>query len=149
MGTLPVAGHPPLGGACSLSSLLDEVRALPGQCAESQTGGGVERRLELLLLGHSPKCPQRVFFFLGKSSCSILWLPPYKEGPVLSHSPPLQLGRGLSRSGSHTSQLSTLLSQCPWSPWVYHFVLIPLPATTGNQVSHSVAWAFFDRGGGR
>ena len=45
--------------------------------------------------------PQRVFFFLGKSSCSILWLPPYKEGPVLSHSPPLQLDWGLSGLG-HT-----------------------------------------------
>ena len=32
---------------------------------------------------------------------------PYKEGPVLSHSPPLQLDQGLSRSGSHTAQLST------------------------------------------
>ena len=29
---------------------------------------------------------------MGKSSCSILRLPPYKKGPVLSQSPPLQLG---------------------------------------------------------
>ena len=116
----PVAGHPPLVGACSLSP---------------PKGGGVERRLELLLQGNSPKCPRGSFSFWEKSSCSILWLPLYKEGPVLSHSPPLQLGRGLSGSGSHTAQLSTLLSQHPWSPWVYHFVLIPHPATSGNQVS--------------
>ena len=32
--------------------------------------------------------------FWEKSSCSILWLPPYKEGPDLSHSPPLQLAGG-------------------------------------------------------
>ena len=43
--------------------------------------------------GEFPKVPPWVFFFLGKFSCSILWLPPYQEGPVLSHSPPLQLGR--------------------------------------------------------
>ena len=88
-----------------------------------------------------PKVPQRVFFFLGQSSCSILWHPLYKEGPDLSHSPPLQLGRGLSGSGSHAAQLSTLLSQRLLSPWVFHFLLIPLPATSGNWVSHSVAQA--------
>ena len=37
---------------------------------------------------------------------------PYKEGRVLSHSSPLQLGRGLSRSGTHMAQLSTLPGQC-------------------------------------
>ena len=87
----------------------------------------MEGRLELLLQGNSPKCPRGSFSFWEKSSCLILWLPLYKEGPDLSHSPPLQLGRGLSRSGSHTAQLSTLLSQHLWSPWVFHFVLIPLP----------------------
>ena len=35
---------------------------------------------------------------------------PYKEGPVLSHSPPLQPDRGLSGSGPHMTQLSTLPS---------------------------------------
>ena len=132
-----------LPGACSLSSLRDEVRTVP-------MGGRVERRLELLMQGNSPKCPRGSFSFWEKSSCSILWLPPCKEGLVLSHSPPLQLVRGLSGSGSHVAQLSTLLSQRPrlWSPWVYHFVLIPLIATSGNQVSHSVAQALFVRGGG-
>ena len=86
---------------------------------------------------------------MGKSWCSILQLPPYKEGPVLSHSPPLQLDLGLSESGPDMAQLSTLLSPCPQSPWVYHFILIPHPATSGNQVSHSVPQALFDRGGGR
>ena len=112
-------------------------------------GGWVERRLELLLQRNSPKCSRGSFSVWGKSSCSLLWLPLYKEGPVLSHSPPLQLGQGLSGSGSHAAQLSTLLSQCPWSPWVFHFILIPLPATSGNQVSHTVARALFGRGGGR
>ena len=71
---------------------------------------------------------------------------PYKEGPVLSHSPPLQLDPGLSRSGTHTAQLSTLPSLCPQSWWVFHFVLIPLPETSINQVSLSVAQALFGRG---
>ena len=97
--------------------------------------------------GNSPKCPRGSFSFGVKSSCSMLWLPLYKEGPVLSHSPPLQLGRGLSRSGSHAAQLSTLLGQRPWSPWVFHFILIPLPETLGNLISHSVAQALFGRGG--
>ena len=99
--------------------------------------------------GKLPKVPPRVFFFLGKSSCSILWLPLYKEGPILSHSPPLQLDRGLSGSGSHRAQLSILPSQRPQSLWVYHFVLIPLSATSSNQVSHGVAEALFGKGGSR
>ena len=71
-----------------------------------------------------PKVPLRVFFFLRKSSCSILPLPPYKEGPVLSHSPPLQLDRDCLGQG-HTAQFSTPPGRCPWSPWVYHFSLFP------------------------
>ena len=143
LGTLPVAGHPPLCGAYSLSSLQNEVRTFP------LMGGRVDRRLELLLQGNSPKCPRGSFSFWEKSSCSLLCLPPYKEGPVLSHSPPLQLGQGLSGSGSHAAQLSTLLGQHPWSPWVFHFVLIPLPVTLSNQVSHSVVQALFGRGVGQ
>ena len=150
MGTLPVAGHPPPGGACSLSSLRDEVWTLPSGCAQSPDGWVAEWRGEWSCCCWGiPQNALRVFFFLGKSSCSILWLPPYKEGHILSHTPPLQLGRRLSGSGSHMAQLSTLLSQRPWSPWVYHFLLIPLPATSGNQVSHSVAQPLFGRGGGR
>ena len=74
---------------------------------------------------------------------------PYKEGPVLSHNPPLQLHRELSWSVPYTAQLSTLPSPCPQSPCVYHFVLIPLPATSSNQVSLSAAQALFCRGGSR
>ena len=103
----------------------------------------MERRLELLLQGNSPKCPRGSFSFWEKSSCSLLWPSPYKEGPDLSHSPPLQLGRGLSGSGSHAAHLSTLLGQRLWSPWVFLFVLIPLPVTSGNWVSHSIAQALF------
>ena len=69
---------------------------------------------------------------------------PYKEGPVLSHSPPLTLDQGLSRPGLNTAQLSTLPNQ---HPWVYHFVLIPLPVTSSNQVSLGAAQALFGRGG--
>ena len=43
---------------------------------------------------------------------------PYKEGPVLSQSPPLQLAPGQSGSGPVTAQLLTLPSQRPQSPWV-------------------------------
>ena len=54
---------------------------------------------------------------------------------------------GLSGSGPHMAQLSTLPSQHTQSPWVYHFVLIPLPATSSNQVSLGAAQALFGRGG--
>ena len=97
--------------------------------------------------GEFPKVRPRIFFFLGISSRSILWLPLYKEGPVLSHSPPLQLVQGLSGSGSHRTQLSTLPSQYPWSLWVYHFVLTTLPETSSNQVSLGAAQALFGRRG--
>ena len=68
----------------------------------------MERRLELLLQGNSPKYPRGSFSFGEKSSCSILWLPPYKEGPVLSHSPPIQLGRGWP--GQDSTQPNSQLS---------------------------------------
>ena len=73
----------------------------------------------------------------------------YKEGPVLLRSPPLQLDWGLSGSGPNTAQLSTLPSQRPQSPWVYYFVLIPLPGTSSNQVSLGVAQALLGKGGSR
>ena len=80
----------------------------------------------------------------------MLLLPPYKEGPVLSHSPPLWLDSGLSGSGPNVAQLSTLPGWCPWSlVCLLHFVLIPLPETSSNQVSLSAAQALFGRGGSR
>ena len=96
-----------------------------------------------------PKLPPSLFFSLFLFEKFLLLNPaaPYKEGPVLSHSPPLQLDLGLSGSGPHMTQLSTLPSWCPQSPWIYHFVLIPLPATSSNQVSLSAAQALFGRGG--
>ena len=62
------------------------------------------------------------FFFFTFSEKFLLLNPatPYKEGPVLSHSPPLQLDRGLSVSGPNTAQLSTLPS---WE----HMVSVGLP----------------------
>ena len=90
----------------------------------------------------APKC-----LFLFEKILLLNPATPYKEGPVISHSPPLELDQGLSRSVSHMAQLSTFPRQCPQSPWVYHFVLIPFPATSSNQVSLSVAQALFGRGG--
>ena len=75
--------------------------------------------------GEFPKVPLRVFFFLRKYSCSILLLPLHKEGPVLSHSPPLQLdpdcwGQGSTwpnsqlSPGAHSLHVFTTLR--PYSP---------------------------------
>ena len=104
MRTLPSRWAHSLVGACGFSFLQEEVRTVPGQCAQSLVhahtpqfmctlprgvGGWVERRLELLLQGNSQSAPEGLFLF-GK----ILLLnpeAPYKEGPVLSLSPPLQL----------------------------------------------------------
>ena len=98
----------------------------------------------------APKC---LFFFLPLFLFQKILLlnpaSPYKEGPVLSHSPPLQLDQGLSRSGPNTAQLSTFPTWYPQSLWVYHFVLIPLPATSSNQVSLGAAETLFGRGGSR
>ena len=129
----PVAGHSPR--LVPVVSAFSEMRCghslvgahmpwMSGWPGGEETGG--------IASGEFPKVSPRVFFFWGKSSCSILHLPPYKEGPVLSHSPPLQLDWGLSGSASHTAQLSTLPSQRLQSPWVYHFILIPLPVTSSN-----------------
>ena len=79
---------------------------VPGGCPGGEDTGDVAP-------GKFPKVFLRVYFFLEKSSCSILPLPLYKEEPILSHSPPLQLDQGLSRSGPHTAQLSTLPSLAP------------------------------------
>ena len=112
----------------------------------------LERRLELLLQENSPNCCQvslslSFFFPLFLFEKFLLLNPaaPYKEGPVLSHSPPLQLEQGLSRTDM--AQLSTLSSRCTRSLWVYYFVLIPLPATSSNQVSLGAAQTLFGRGG--
>ena len=90
MSTLPVAVHPAPGGVYSLSSLQDEVRALPGGWAHSPATGHTPQggacslsslRDEVhtvpqgwwgreetgaVAAGEFPKVPQRVFFFLGK-----------------------------------------------------------------------------------
>ena len=63
----------------------------PWEHRTGRVGGLVERRPELFPQGNSRKCSPRVFFFFGKSSCLVLQLPLYKEGPVLSLSPPLLL----------------------------------------------------------
>ena len=121
MQILPFAGHPPPDGSCSLSSLQDEVRALPGSWAHSRLLGTLPRVVPVVsapsemrcaqspdrwwggegtgavAAGEFPKVPQRVFFFLGKI------LPLYPVAPSLQGRACLltQLGWGLSRSGSH------------------------------------------------
>ena len=92
----------------------------------------------------SPEC-----LFLFEKILVLNPASPYKEGPVFSHSPPLQLDKGLSGSGPHMAQLSALPSWRQQSLWVYHFVLIPLPATLSNQVSLGAAQTLFGRGGSR
>ena len=60
--------------------------------------------------GEFPKLPLSVSFFSLFPFEKFLLLDPatpYKEGPVLSHSPPLQLDWRLSRSESDRAQLST------------------------------------------
>ena len=100
-------------------------------------GGWVERRLELLLQEKFQNCPWVSLFFTFSFWEIFTFNPasPYSEGPVLSHSPPVQLDQGLSGSGPLTAQLSTIPSQRTQSLWVYHFVLIPLPVNSSNQVS--------------
>ena len=96
--------------------------------------------------------PECLFFFslfLFEKFLLINPATPYKEGLVLSHSPPLQVDQGLSESGPVKVQLSTLPSPHTQSLGVYHFILIPLPGTSSNQVSLGAAQTLFGRGGGR
>ena len=127
------------------------MRTLPGaiHITNGLQHSWVWRRLEWLLQKNSPNCPQVSLFSLFLFEKFLLLNPatPYKEGPVLLHNPPLQLDRGLSRSGPITAQLSTVPSLHTWFPWVYHFILIPLPVTSSNQVSVGAAQTLFGRGG--
>ena len=170
MRTLPcgwVDGLPPPVDACSLSSLQDEVHALPGGWAHSSFLGTLPRVVPVFSAPSEMRCsqsPERVvgwradwscccrgipqsapeiFFLFGKNppagSCGSLLR---RKGLTFTQ-PTLQLGCGLSGSGFQVAPLSTLLSQFLRSPWVFHFGLIPLPATLGNQACHSVAQALF------
>ena len=75
----------------------------------------------MAVAGELAKDPQVFLFSLFLFEKFFLLKPAtlYKEGPVLSHSSPLQLDWGLSRSGPITTQLSTLPCWwCPLSLWV-------------------------------
>ena len=99
--------------------------------------------------GQLPKLPLSVSFFslfLFENFLLLNPATPYKEGPVLSRSPPFQLDWGLSGSGPYMAQLSTLPSLLSQSPCVYHFILIPLPGTLSNQISLGAAQTWFGRG---
>ena len=105
-----------------------------------------ERSLELLLHGNSQKFPGGSFSF-GK----ILLLNP--AAPLVQgRACPLAQPTSPARPGTvwvRAPQGPTLNSPqpAPRSPWVYQFILIPLPMTSSNQVSHSAGQALFGRGG--
>ena len=115
------------------------MHSVTGRCQGGEETGAVAAQ-------EFPKVPLRVFFFWGKSSCSILRLPPYKEGPDLSHRPPLQLG-GACPGQDHKRPNFQLSSASACGLPGFSLVLIPLPATSSSQVSLSVAQVLFGRGG--
>ena len=86
------------------------------------------------------------FFFLRKSSCSIL--PVHTRKGLSSHTAHLSsytwdcLGQGPTRSNSQLSPADAH-SLCGFT----QFVFIPLHATSSNQVSLGAAQALFGRGG--
>ena len=107
--------------------------------------GQVERKLELLLQENSPKCPRGSFSFWKNppaQSCHSIQGRAYPLTQLTSPARP-----GIVWSGPHMAQLSILPSWPPQSPWVYHFILIPLPVTSSNQVCLGAAQALFGRGG--
>ena len=83
------------------------------ECHEAGWGGG-----SAAAAGEFLKHTLSVSFFTFLYEKFLLLKPatPYKEGPVLSHSPPLQLDQGLSRLGPVKAQLSTLSSWHTHSP---------------------------------
>ena len=101
----------------------------------------------MAVAGELAKDPQVFLFSLFLFEKFFLLKPAtlYKEGPVLSHRPPLQLDWGLSRLGPLKAGLHSL---CECSPplGVCYFVLIPLPATSSNQVSPGAAQTLFGKG---
>ena len=84
----------PCPGVVPVVSAPSEMR-----CTQTPDGWWGGEGTGAVAAGEFPKVPQRVFTFSDKSSCSILWLPPYKEGPDFSHSPPLQLCGGCPGQG--------------------------------------------------
>ena len=105
------------------------------RCTESPDGWPGREETGAVAAGDFPKVPQRVFFFLGK----ILLLTPVAPS-VQGRACPLTQPTSPARPGAVPVRIAhgpTLLSQHPWSLWVFQFVLIPLPATSGNQVSLS------------
>ena len=125
---------------CGLGDLLPTVGA---------PGGGLERRLELLLQENSPNCPQVSlyfhFFFLRNSSCSILRSIQGRAHPLTMTTSPARLGdcpgQGPTQPNSHSPQLVHMVS-----------VGLPLrlywpPCNSSNQVSLGAAQIFFGRGG--
>ena len=102
--------------------------------------------------GQLPKLPLSVSFFslfLFENFLLLNPATPYKEGPVLSYSPPLQLDlgtvwvRALHGPTLDSPQLVPTVSVgLPLRP-------IPLRSTSSNQVSLCAAQALFSRGGTR
>ena len=121
---------------------------LPHLCGSALLLGGEEAGAAAA--GEFPKLLPSVSFlslFLFEKFLLLNPTAPYLEGPVLSHSPSLQLDQGMSGSEPITAQLSTLPSWPTQSPWVYHIVLIPHLATSSNHVSLGAAQPLCGKGG--
>ena len=109
---------------------------------ESRVGSRVERRLEMLLQGCSPKCPPGSFsFWENPPAQSYGSLLQGRACPLAQPTSPARLGTVRVRD-QHSPTLNS-----PWPVPMLHLVLIPLPATSSNQVSLGAAQALFGRGG--
>ena len=121
MRTIPSQWPHSLFGACGLRPPLvvhspphthaSDLGPIPPTAPwEHRTGGWLGGETGAVAAREFSKVPPRVFFFWGKSSCLILWLSPYKEGPVLSLSPPLQLDWVVQVRVPHGPTLNSQLS---------------------------------------
>ena len=105
---------------------------VPGGCPGGEEAGAAAA-------GEFPQsAPEGLFLF--EKILLLNPVAPYKEGPVLSHSPPLQLDQDCLGQGPTLNfpWLVPVVSVC-----LPHFILIPLPATSSNQVSwcySSLVW---------
>ena len=156
----PVAGHTPwLVPVVSVSSKkrcgqsqvnahsLWCMRTLPSLCAHCQEGWVAGWRGDWSCCYRGiPKVPPRVFFFLGKSSCKSWGSIQGRACPLTQPTSPARLGTVHVRA-PHAPTLNSPLLVPMVSLCLPHLVLIPLPATSSNQVSLSAAQTLFGRGG--
>ena len=134
---------------CALSpSTSDLGSILSTPWRERRVGSGWRGDWTCCYKGIPQSVPKGLFLF-GKI---LLFNPaaPSIQGRACPLTQPTSPARqSLSGSGPNTTQFSSLPSQRPQSLWVYHYILIPLPVTSSNQVSLNAAQALFGRGGNR